>query len=98
MFRRASLEEIYRNVDIIGLLLLLLLEAAFEPQLVRGGKEGAVMPGRVDMIFYLIYFLWKCECVWERERKRIWDLKRRGGNSKKIFFEKIEDRKEKGYG
>lgn len=70
MFRLASLEEIYRNVDIIGLLLLLLLEAAFEPQLVAGGKEGAVMPGRVDMTFYLISFLWKCECVWERERGR----------------------------
>lgn len=56
MFRRASLEEIYRNVDIIGLLLLLLLEAAFEPQLVRGGEEGAVMPGRVDMIFLFYLF------------------------------------------
>lgn len=66
MFRRASLEEIYRNVDIIGLLLLLLLEAAFEPQLVRGGEEGAVMPGRVDMIFYFIYFL---EKIKERKEK-----------------------------
>ena len=56
MFRRASLEEIYRNVDIIGLLLLLLLEVAFEPQLVRGGEEGAVMPGRVDMIFLFYLF------------------------------------------
>lgn len=31
----------YLNVDIIGLL----LEAGFEPQLVKGGEEGVVMPG-----------------------------------------------------
>lgn len=46
MFRWASLEEIYLNVDIIG---LLLLETAFEPPLAERG-EGVVMSGmgRVD--------------------------------------------------
>lgn len=46
MFRWASLEDMYLNANIIGL-----LEAAFEPQLVIGGEEVA-MPGigRAEMI------------------------------------------------
>lgn len=47
MFRWASFDEIYLNVDIIG---LLLLKAAFEPQLANGG-ERVGMPGSVDFRF-----------------------------------------------
>lgn len=52
MFRWASLEDMYLNASIIGL-----LETAFEPQLVIGGEEVAMLDmGRAEMIFFLFSF------------------------------------------
>lgn len=47
IFRWASSEDMYLNANIIGL-----LEASFEPQLVKGG-EAVDMPGmgRAEMLF-----------------------------------------------
>lgn len=65
MFRWASLEDMYLNASIIGL-----LETAFEPQLVIGDEEVA-MPGmgRAEMIFVSTALFFLPQEVFVLERK-----------------------------